>query len=119
MPVAPRKSTASKVAKVTIGAGVTVDVDLDALRKARADGKRTKTFRFGGEVYQVAGKMPVYVAVLLGEGEIRQALQLWLGDEAEQRFQATAADLSQGELQELMRELYRVAPGESDASGDI
>jgi hypothetical protein len=91
-----------------------VDVDLDALRKAHADGKRTKSFRLGGEVFEVAGKLPVYVAVLLGEGELRDALSLWLGEEQERRF--ASLGITAEELQELLRTLYAVAPGESAAS---
>lgn len=93
-----------------------VDVDLDALRKAHADGKRTKTFRLGGEVFQVGQRLPIYVAVLLGEGEIRSALKLWLGEEQEQRF--SLLDLDQDDLQLLIRELYVVDLPNSSASAD-
>lgn len=91
-----------------------VDVDLDALRRAHADGRRTKSFRLGGEVFEVASKLPIYVAVLLGEGELRDALALWLGDEEERRF--AKLGVTSDELQQLLRELYAIAPGESLAS---
>lgn len=93
---------------------VEVDVDLDALRKAHADGKRSKSFRLGGEIFHVASRLPIYVAVLLGEGELRDALALWLGDEEERRF--AQLGITSDELQTLLRELYAIEPGESLAS---
>lgn len=99
-----------------VRASKSVDLDLDALRKAHADGKRTKSFRLGGEVYEVAGKLPIYVAVLLGEGELREAMRLWLGDEQEAKL--AKAGLDSEELQTLIRELYAVTPGEAPASAE-
>lgn len=96
--------------------GASVDVDLDALRKAKADGKRTKAFRFDGEVYSVPGKLPAYVGILLASGEPRAALRLWLGDEQEAKL--AVSDIEQDEIQQLIKQLYSVSPGESEASGD-
>lgn len=91
------------------------DIDLDALRKAHADGRRTRTVRAGGDTYEVPSKLPIYVAVLLGEGEIRAAMQLWLGDEQEARF-ARKVNPSDDELREILTVLYGLGTGDSDAS---
>jgi hypothetical protein len=104
----PRKSLAA------VG-GETPDVDLDALRKAHADGKRSKTIRAGGDTYQVPSKLPIYVAVLLGEGEIRAALQLWLGERQEARF-AMKVNPTDDELRDILATLYGIGSGESPAS---
>jgi hypothetical protein len=95
-------------------ASAPVDIDLDALRKAKADGNRTKSFRLDGEVYSVASKLPAYVGILLAAGDPKAALRLWLGDEQEAKFSQT--DVTQDEIQELIKDLYSVSSGESEGS---
>lgn len=93
---------------------VEVDIDLDALRRAGADGRRTKSFRLAGKVYTVAGKLPLYVAILLGRDDLEAALRLWLG---EGQFEsAMKADLDDDEFGALFKALYGAAPGESKGS---
>lgn len=93
---------------------VDVDVDLDALRRAGADGRRTKTFRLDGITYEVAGKLPMYVAILLGKEDLEGGMRLWLGDD--QFDTAMKADLTDEEFGALFKGLYGATPGESGGS---
>lgn len=62
--------------------GPSVDVDIDALRAARADGRRTKTLRVGGQVYQVPARMPAYFGILVAADRAVEAFKFLLGDDA-------------------------------------
>lgn len=98
----------------TLTPPVDVDVDLDALRRAGADGRRTKTFKLDGVIYEVAGKLPLYIAILLEKADLEGALRLWLGDD--QYETAMKAGLDDDEFGELFKVLYGAAPGESEGS---
>lgn len=91
-----------------------VDIDLDALRKGNADGRRTKKFRLGGKVYEVAGKMPLYVVLLMDQDRTIEALRLWLGDEQAEELAKSGIDTDEFGL--LLKDLYEVTPGEPEPS---
>jgi len=92
----------------------TVDVDLDALNKAGAGGKRDKTFRLDGHVYTAPGRLPFYVALLMAEERVLDAIRLWLGDEQEALLRKSS--LSDEDFEQLFKRLYGVTPGESPDS---
>jgi len=91
-----------------------VDVDLDALRKAGAGGKQSKTFRLDGHTYTVPGRLPFYVGILMADDRIEDSMRLWLGDEQEAILRKSSLD--DEDFKQLFDQLYGVTPGESPDS---
>lgn len=95
-----------------------VDLDLDALRKAHADGHSPivadRTFRLDGIVYHVAPRAPFFVASMMNDGDVEGALRLWLGDEQYDSFKAST--ISVDEFRSLFADVYGIDTGESEPS---
>lgn len=89
-----------------------VDLDLDAARKAQADGLRKPlTVKLGGKQYKVARPIPLSVFVSVQLGDVPTAINGLFGKDAEKIL---AAGLDAEDLKLILEEAVGV--GEAEAS---
>jgi len=94
------------------------DLDLDALRVARAEQNGTeKAFKLGGERFALPAELPYDTAVTMAGGDMMAALEELLDEDRIASFHAqrpTVNDMFA--IAEYLQTVYGSGPGESSAS---